>query len=135
MDMADPQTPKTGGDGQTSLITSASLPTTATAITLVTTAALGAEQVGNALGMLTPREYAVIAFAALVSIFATCLSTLPALWKVALSPVNFCILVYLSFASLNLVNATKQSEPAGAPTTSTYVIRSTPIAPPTAPGH
>ena len=126
--MTDPEHPKQDGDGQAALITSASLPTTAGAITLVTTAALGAEQVANVFGAVTTmREYAVIAFSALVSIFATWLSALPVLWKFVLSPVNFCILVYLCFASLNLVIAARYAEPAGAPATSTYVIRSTPI--------
>jgi uncharacterized protein YbbC (DUF1343 family) len=62
---------KNGDGGQALLVTSASLPTTATAITLVTTAALGAEQISKIMGVITTREFAVIGFSLLVSIFAT----------------------------------------------------------------
>src|SRR6266536_3462141 len=123
--MTNPGNPKRGDGDQASLVTSASLPTTATAITLVTTAALGAEQISMILGVLTTREYAVMVFSLLVSVFATWIADLRIVWKIILTPINFCILAYLCFASLNLINATPKAEPPNAPTTSTYVIKST----------
>jgi hypothetical protein len=118
---------KNGDGGQALLVTSASLPTTATAITLVTTAALGAEQISKIMGVITTREFAVIGFSLLVSIFATWAADLKIVWKFVLTPINFCILTYLCFASLNLLAAASKAESAGAPVTSTYVVRSTPI--------
>jgi hypothetical protein len=125
--MALPDDRNNGDGGQTSLVTSASLPTTATAITLVTTAALGAEQIERIIGMAATRESAVIGFSLLVSIFVTWIADLKTVWKVVLTPINFCILTYLCFASLNLLVAAQRVESANAPVTSTFVVRSTPI--------
>ena len=116
-----------GLDGsQATLVTSTSVPATATAVTLVTSAALGCDRIFGDFRYFSSREYAVSFFALVVSIFATWVSSLPTLWKILLTPLNFCLLTYLCFASLYLFSATP-NESANAPATSTYVIHSTSI--------
>lgn len=116
-----------GLDGnQATLVTSTSVPATATAVTLVTSAALGCDRIFGDFGYFSSREYAVIFFALVVSVFATWISSLPIFWKILLTPLNFCLLAYLCFASLYLFSAAP-NQSADAPTASTYVIHSTPI--------
>ena len=91
------------------LINSMTAPTTALAVSLVIVGALGADEV-NAQLMRQPEGSvyfkAIIGLSALVSLFVTFgAARLQLVWRLLLWPVNFCVLVGLSFAGNNFYQA------------------------------
>ncbi|MEA2907654.1 MAG: hypothetical protein QOI12_5041 [Alphaproteobacteria bacterium] len=113
------------------LLTSAALPSTATVVTVVTAAAVGADYVMKQLLALSAFESAVILFAAIVSFFATFVAGNLALrWRLVLWPVNFCVLVYLVISSSFFIDTVaKQSTHTAAAPTPTHVIGQTTFIP------
>jgi hypothetical protein len=85
---------------EAALLTSAALPSTATVVTIVTGAGLGADFVLKKMFGTSSFEGAVIVFAAILSFLATfAAANLPLMWRLALWPLNFCVLVYLVITS------------------------------------
>ncbi|MET0669839.1 MAG: hypothetical protein ABWY66_07555 [Xanthobacteraceae bacterium] len=108
-----------------SMITTAALPTTGTAVAAVLAASGGAEFVAKHFTNISTFEHAVIAFSAILSVFVTFISTsLPLLWRFVLWPLNFCILVYLVLASATVMSSIRYKDNLGDRAT-TFAVQQT----------
>jgi hypothetical protein len=105
------------------LVTSTALPSTATVVTIVTSAAVGADYVLKQMFAFSWFEGTVIVFAAILSFFATFVATkIPLMWRMLLWPVNFAVLVYLVISSSFFIDAAKKEQADAGPPGSTFVV-------------
>ncbi len=98
-----------------SLINSATAPSTALAVALVIVGSIGADDIGVSI-MNRPAgslySIAIVVLSAFLSIFVTFTAPrLPLLWRLFLWPINFCVLVGLSFAGNNLYQSLRVPTP------------------------
>lgn len=110
-------------DPDPTFVTSTALPSTATVVAVVTSAAAGADYVLQQMFARPAFEASVIAFAALLSFVATFVATkIPLIWRVVLWPVNFGVLVYLAISSSFFVDAVKKEKAEAGPAGNTFVV-------------
>jgi hypothetical protein len=126
--MATPPRGKKPSSFDASMITTTALPSTGAAVAAVLAGSGGAEYILQHIAHISAFENAVIVFSALLSFIATFVAPqLSLVSRVALWPLNFCILVYLVFASATTINSIRYQDNGGSRIT-TYAIDRT-IAP------
>jgi hypothetical protein len=113
-----------------SLLSTATLPSTATLVVIVTAGALGADHIMSQLFAVSAFDNAIIAFAAILSFLTTFIAVkLPLIWRLCLWPVNFCVLIYLVISSSFYLDAINKRGQEQVPVSNSHIISQT-ILPP-----